>query len=277
MPESRSANGGPDLAETGGGYQRLPDYDATRRADPHLCAALAAQLELAPGRHYLDVGCGTGNYTLALAALNGQWHGLDASENMLAHARRKDVESRVIWQVGSAETRPPAKGRMHGMLVQLVLHHLTDLAAALSNLAEALRPGGVVLIFTVLPEQARAHWLADYFPSMVARDARALPSLADLDAALPAALTPHAPQAYFVPPDSQDHYFYSGTQRPEIYLDARMRQNMSPFRLCAAPEELQSGLARLAADISSGAMRTRMARRHRLGEYCFIKLTKKPV
>lgn len=268
---------GPDLAETRGDYQRLVDYDATRCVDPHLCAALAAQLELTPERHYLDVGCGTGNYTLALAALAGQWRGLDASDNMLAQARRKDVESRVIWQRGIAETLPLAPDSLHGVLVQLVLHHLTDLAAAFANIAKLLRPGGVVLIFTVLPEQARAHWLADYFPSMVKRDALTLPSLADLDAALPVELTRQAPQAYFVPPDSQDHYFYSGTQRPEIYLDARMRQNMSPFRLFAVPEELESGLARLAADIDQGAAQARSARRHPLGEYCFIKLTKKPV
>ena len=59
-------------------YDQIGDgYDTTRRADPAIVRRLAAYLALAPGRRYLDVGCGTGNYTAALAALGGVWHGVD--------------------------------------------------------------------------------------------------------------------------------------------------------------------------------------------------------
>ena len=71
-------------------YDQIGDgYDTTRRADPAIVRRLAAYLALAPGRRYLDVGCGTGNYTAALAALGGVWHGVDPSRQMLAAARAK--------------------------------------------------------------------------------------------------------------------------------------------------------------------------------------------
>lgn len=43
-------------------------YDATRRADGYIVDRLANLLKLRSGASYLDVACGTGNYTLALAA-----------------------------------------------------------------------------------------------------------------------------------------------------------------------------------------------------------------
>ena len=51
-------------------------------------------------------------------------------DNMLAQARRKDVESRVIWRAGIAETLP-LRQTACGVLVQLVLRHLTEFAAPL--------------------------------------------------------------------------------------------------------------------------------------------------
>ena len=64
-------------------YDQIADgYDTTRRADPTIVRRLAAYLALAPGRRYLDVGCGTGNYTAALAALGGVWHGVDSSRQI---------------------------------------------------------------------------------------------------------------------------------------------------------------------------------------------------
>ncbi|WP_196526514.1 hypothetical protein [Nostoc commune] len=42
-------------------------YDLTRRADPEIAARLATHLQVKSDSSYLDVGCRTGNYTLALA------------------------------------------------------------------------------------------------------------------------------------------------------------------------------------------------------------------
>lgn len=45
----------------------------------------------------LDLGCGSGNVTLPLASLGYGMIGVDISEEMLAEAREKDEEGRVLW------------------------------------------------------------------------------------------------------------------------------------------------------------------------------------
>ena len=56
-------------------YDRIGDgYDLTRRADPRIADRLTSLLDAAPGASVLDVACGTGNYTFALADFaNSSW------------------------------------------------------------------------------------------------------------------------------------------------------------------------------------------------------------
>src|SRR5258706_9988798 len=84
-------------------YDRIGnDYDTTRRADPYLATRMAHLLEVQAGGHYVDLACGTGNYTIALACRGGSWTGIDASAAMIEQARRKT--SRIHWQCGTAES-----------------------------------------------------------------------------------------------------------------------------------------------------------------------------
>jgi 2-polyprenyl-3-methyl-5-hydroxy-6-metoxy-1,4-benzoquinol methylase len=57
-------------------------YDETRQADPFILGRLALHLNpagTASDAPYLDIGCGTGNYTSALFRLGLKMTGLDAS------------------------------------------------------------------------------------------------------------------------------------------------------------------------------------------------------
>jgi predicted TPR repeat methyltransferase len=66
-------------------YDRIgSSYARSRRADAAIAQTLADQLRLTPFGTYLDLGCGTGNYTVALGAMGGVWRGVDVSEVMLA-------------------------------------------------------------------------------------------------------------------------------------------------------------------------------------------------
>ena len=132
---------------------------------------------------------------------------------------------------------------------------MSDTAVVFREMARVMRATAKLVIFTATPTQARACWLAAYFPDMIPRDAACLPSLAAIDAAAKAAgLTRHAHAAFHITETTQDRFFYSGKHRPEIYLDAQVRANMSPFRLIEHAE-LTAGLAALKADIDSGGGR----------------------
>lgn len=55
-------------------------YDLTRKADPTITKQLINLLQVEPNQKYLDLGCGTGNYTASLTAANIDIEGIDISD-----------------------------------------------------------------------------------------------------------------------------------------------------------------------------------------------------
>lgn len=248
-------------------------YDMTRCADAALTAQMADLLHLRADGTYLDLGCGTGNYSCALAALGGQWHGLDPSSAMLAQAAAKSTA--IDWHAGRAEALPFAAAQFDGVSCILALHHMSDLATVFRQLARVMKADARLVFFTALPAQARACWLSDYFPRMIEEDACDLPALASLlHAAGAAGLAFDAVTPFHITPETQDRFFYSGKYHPALYLDAQIRANMSPFRR-ADRHELDAGLAALARDIESGLMDDKIAAAATPdGDYTLVAFTK---
>jgi hypothetical protein len=61
-----------------------------------------------------------------------------------------------------------------------------------------------------------------------------------------------------IPHDCVDGFFHAYWRRPEAYLDPEVRAGISAFALLA-PEQVEDGLARLSADLGSGAWQRRNA------------------
>ena len=143
-------------------YDRIgSDYDTTRSADPVVTQQLAKHLGLTKNQHYLDIGCGTGNYTQALSNLGGQWTGLEPSQQMLQQAQEKT--SSISWVLGQAEQLPFAQASFDGAIITLAIHHFEDLGQAFRQVDRVLRSGSRLVLFTVTPEQVRHFWLKRYF------------------------------------------------------------------------------------------------------------------
>jgi len=79
-------------------------YDLTRKADPYIVRHLLYFLKPEPGKKYLDIGCGTGNYTIALAEEGIAFTGIEPSEEMLKEARRRS--DKVTWKQGKNVKNP---------------------------------------------------------------------------------------------------------------------------------------------------------------------------
>lgn len=256
-------------------YDRIGEgYDASRHADPWIAGRLALHLGLRPGARFLDVGCGTGNYTLALAAKGAWMTGLDPSAAMLEAARGKDPDERVAWCRAPAEATPFDEGTFAAAVAMLSLHHLAELAAACGEVGRVLDPArGRFVIFTSTPEQMRHYWLNRYFPTLMRRSIARMPDPGRVEAALEAAgLRRIETEPYAVRPDLADRFLYSGKHRPELYLDARFRAGSSSFASLAEPAELERGLDRLARDIRSGRIAEIVAEsEHSGGDYLFIR------
>ena len=245
------------------------DYGATRRADPGIAATLQRLLDLQATGRYLDIGCGAGHYIGALAAHGGAWTGIDVSERMLKEARRALPD--VAWQLADAERLPFDDGTFDGAIATLVIHHFKALPGPVKEVRRVLRRGRFV-IFTAFPEQMRHYWLCHYFPGMLERSARAMPSEAALRETLYGAGFPRVDVIPFeVTAELQDFFLYSGKQRPELYLDPVVRANISSFATQCEESEHSSGLVALASDVRTGAIYNIIQRYDAVGgDYAFV-------
>ena len=103
-------------------------------------------------RRAIDIGCGTGRWTLPLNAL-----GFDASEAMLRCAIRKpSLAGRVA--AADATALPIADASADLVVCALTLGHLRRPAAALHELARILEPGGQLLLTDFHPDALAAGW-----------------------------------------------------------------------------------------------------------------------
>lgn len=244
-------------------------YVSTRTADPAILATLAARLQINLQRQYLDVACGTGNYTRALATLGGRWHGVDNSEVLLTSARALDRG--VSWHLADAANLPFENLTFDGAVCTLAIHHFADLLEPFREVRRVLRSGSFVL-FTGLSEQMEHYWLCHYFPTMMRRSTEAMPTQELVRRKLDSAGFARVDfLPYLVAPDLADLFLYAGKDRPHMYLDPGVRANISSFARLCSPGELQCGLAALDTDLRSGNFASvKAAYSSQDGDYAFF-------
>ncbi|HPF40946.1 MAG TPA: class I SAM-dependent methyltransferase [Phycisphaerae bacterium] len=250
-------------------------YDTTRHADPFIVERLARRLAIRPGGAYLDVACGSGNYTSCLARAGGEITGVDISRRMIEHARAKTSEAR--WILATADALPFGAAQFDGALCTLAIHHFPDMTAAFAEIRRVIARGRFVL-FTASREQMRGYWLNHYFPKAMDFAIRQMPDLPDVMNALSlAGFVDIEREAYAVTPDLQDLFLYAGKHRPALYLDPQVRAGISTFAMTSNIDEMTTGLRRLANDIETDAINSvRQAFDHDLGDYLFITAEARP-
>ena len=252
-------------------YDRIGDgYDTTRRADPQILEVLHELLEIREECTFLDIACGTGNYTARLAGHGGRWHAFDQSETMLAEARGKSVA--IEWQNFDIEKTDYPDNYFDAAMCSLAIHHFKDLSRAFREIARVLKPGGRLVIFTSTPDQVAGYWLYEYFPRMMQASCTQMPSLAALEQAMrPYDLQISYTQPFFITPELQDFFLYSGKQRPAMYLSEDVRRGISSFRNFCSDSELNMGLELLEKNIRSGHINNVIDKyENLLGDYLFV-------
>lgn len=147
-------------------------YQRYRRGYPaEVLDALVAEFGLTTEDAVLDLGCGTGQLTLPLAARTRSVVGMDPEPDMLAQARKAAVGiTNATWLVG-ADSDVPAleallgKGKLGAVTIGQALHWM-DHETLFPALRSLLRPGGGVAVIT----NGAPMWLHDRPWSKALRD-----------------------------------------------------------------------------------------------------------
>ena len=106
-------------------------------------------LQPRPGEKILDVGCGTGVFTLNILSLGACIIGLDISQPMLVCARQKAEKYPFRGVAGDMRSLPFADECFDKVVSMTALEFIADSQAAVADLFRVVKKGGVVVVTTL--------------------------------------------------------------------------------------------------------------------------------
>ena len=116
------------------------------RFSRQLAKGFMAFTGVASGERIIDVGCGTGSLSFALAAQgdHAEIIGIDVSAPYVEYAQSKNTFPRTRFEVADATKLPFPAGVFDRAASQLVLMFLPDPSLALMEMRRVVRPGGQI-------------------------------------------------------------------------------------------------------------------------------------
>ena len=217
-------------------------YVRHRGVRPEILTPLVEESGIDRGSRVLEVGCGTGNYIIAVQFITGcTAFGVDISEEMLVHAERR--ESPVSFALGMAERLDFADAGMDFVFTVDVVHHLGGTAEHYREAHRVLAPGGSVCTITHSEEMFRDTLvMSRYFPATIDVNLERYPPVVTLRDDMRAAGFRELREAEVAHPAGISD---SGLFASRAY---------SPLHLIAE-DAYERGLARLERDLSAGPIK----------------------
>ena len=108
----------------------------------------------------VDLGAGTGLFTLEMAPYLGAITALDGSEGMLSVLRSKLSElglTQVQTCLQDLDSPDPIPGPVDLALSSMVMHHVADIPAFLARVHACLKPGGFLAMADLYAEDGAFH------------------------------------------------------------------------------------------------------------------------
>jgi SAM-dependent methyltransferase len=222
-------------------YERIGHgYASARREDPRI--GYAVREALVPARTVVNVGAGAGSYE----PRDRDVIAVEPSPVMLA---QRPVGGAPAVRA-SAEALPFADGSFDAAMAILSDHHWPDRPAGLRELRRVARRRAVVLQCDLEVQQASFWLVRDYLTTFRPTSM----TIAELAGHLGAQRLEPVP----IPHDCRDGFFAAYWRRPQAYLDPRVRDGISVFRLMPQ-DEVDAAIERLRADLESGTWARRNA------------------
>ena len=114
------------------------------RWSEHLAKPFLSLAGIAPGDRVLDIACGTGVLTKALAELGAHVIGIDASEGYLEGARRHRSHPNIAYEYGDIRRMRFGSREFDAAVSTLALDVIPETEQVVAEMKRVTRPGGVV-------------------------------------------------------------------------------------------------------------------------------------
>lgn len=222
------------------------NYANLRQPDPRIAQRI--ETALGDAQTVLNVGAGAGSYEPA----GRQITAIEPSAEMI---QQRSASKATVIQ-GSAEDLPFDDKSFDASMAVLTIHHWSDQERGVMEMRRVTRDK---IVFLTYDPSFRGFWLADYFPALVTLDEGQMPQMANYEKWLGSVEVSAVP----IPHNCIDGFLAGYWRRPAAYLDERVRAAMSSFW---ALGDVSEGLAKLEADLKSGAWEQRYSSLLDLGE-----------
>lgn len=134
--------------------QARPFADLKAHSQESVLALIVETAAIGGADRVLDVACGPGLLTCAVARVAREVTGIDIVPAMIERARLQQAHvdlANLTWQVGDARALPFPDASFDRVLTRFSFHHLEEPARVLREMARVCRPGGTVTVVDVAP------------------------------------------------------------------------------------------------------------------------------
>jgi ubiquinone/menaquinone biosynthesis C-methylase UbiE len=144
-------------------------------------STISEYLSKPKGLQILDVGSGTGRFSLPLAEWFDAWViGVEPSEAMRRKAKTICRKGHISYIGGKAENIPFVDSCFDAAFASMTIHHFDDIAQACWEIARVLKPNGHVFVRNSFKNRLDSVRYYDFFPSARDIDNSRLPSIEDV-------------------------------------------------------------------------------------------------
>jgi len=225
-------------------------YSQTRIADVRITDAIIRGLNLAMPSTIVDVGAGTGNYSVELAKLGHTTLAVEPSGVMRKQGKQHE---NLRWIAGAAEALPFDESSVDGIISTLAVHHFTDLEKSFSEMVRVVKEHGRIVLLIADPRLCKNDcWLVDYFGVIIKQSYSFYKPINDVVEQLMSVSGQNVEiLPFMVPYDITDGFFASAWRNPQLYLNPSFRAGISPLAK-ASSDILLPILQRLENDLNNG-------------------------